>query len=124
MIDEIQLKAVASKSSIFEHLERYSEIQVLATEEVSNQPLSIESSGFSNTEITDDVKQVFTELDHDTLTEEILEGAGASLLVTGAVAAVQVLRSGKFSHEQFKSAIKDVSVGGVTATALDVFLGR
>ena len=78
LIDEIQLKAVASKSSIFEHLERYSEIQVLATEEVSNQPPSVESSAFSNTEITNDVKQVFTELDHDTLTEEILKGAGAS----------------------------------------------
>jgi len=123
VIDEIQLKAVASKSSIYEHLERYPEIQVLATEEVANQLPSVESSGFSNTEITDDVNQVFTELDDDTLTEEILEGAGASLLVTGAVAAAQVLRSGKVSHEQFKSAFKDVSVGVVTATALDVLLG-
>ena len=83
----------------------------------------VESSGFNNAEITNEVKQVFAELPRDTFVQEIVEGAATSALVTGAVAAAQVLRSGKVSQEQFKSVFGGVSVGVVTATALEVLLG-
>ena len=66
---------------------------------------------------------MFEELPGDTLVQEIAEGAAVSALVAGAVSAAQVLRSGKVSQEQFKSAFGDVSVGVVTATALEVLLG-
>ena len=123
VIGEVQLKAVASKSTIYEHLERYPDIQVAATEEVASQLSDVESSGFNNAEITNEVKHVFEELPCDTLVQEIAEGAAASALVAGAVSAAQVLRSGKVSQEQFKSAFGDVSVGVVTATVLEVLLG-
>ena len=48
VIGEVQLRAVASKSTIYEHLERYPDIQVVATEQVARQLSDVKSSGFNN----------------------------------------------------------------------------
>lgn len=122
VIEAVQLKAVASPDSIFEHLARYPEIKVVATEEVAAAIPTVDSSGFSNAAITGDVERVVAELPGDSFAEQIADGAATSALVAGAIAAAQVLRSGKVSRQQFATAMGDVSVGIVTATALDVLI--
>ncbi len=116
------LKAVASPSAIREHLVRYPEIEVIATEEVAAAEPSVTTSGFSNAELSRQVEHVVSELPGDTLTGEIAGGAATSALSAGGVAAAQVLRTGKVSGQQLATAFGDISVGVVTATALDVLL--
>lgn len=80
------------------------------------------SSGFSNAKLSGDVERVVTELPGDDLATDIAEGAATSALLAGAISAGQVLRSGKVSRQQFTTAFGDVSVGVVTATALDTLI--
>lgn len=121
-IHSVQLKAVASPAAIFEHLARYPDIEVVVTEEVAAQLTGISSSGFFNTEMTVRVEDVLSELSSASITNEIANSAATSSLLAGAVAAAQILRSGQVSRKQFATAFGDVSVGLVTATALDALL--
>ena len=68
------------------------------------------------------MENVVSELPGDTLAGVIADGAATSALLAGGVAAAQVLRTGKDSRRQFATAFGDISVGVVTATALDVLL--
>lgn len=122
VIHAVQLKAVASPATIFKHLARYPDIEVVATEEVATVLPAVSSSGFSNAEISGDVSRVVTKLPGDSFGAELAEGAATSALLAGAISAAQMLRSGKASRQQFATAFGDVSVGVVTATALDVLL--
>lgn len=123
VIHSVQLKAVASPETVFEHLARYPNIEVFATNEVAALVPNITSSGFSNVNLTGQVQEVFSELPGDGVADELAEGMATSALVTGAVAAAQILRTGIVSRRQFATAFGDVSVGVVTAAALDVLLG-
>lgn len=121
-IHAVQLKAVASPDAIFEHLVRYPDVEVIATDEVATAVHGVNSSGFSNAKLSDDVERVFADIPGDNFATEIAEGAATSALLAGAISAGQVLRSGKVSRQQFATAFGDVSVGVVTATALDVLI--
>jgi len=121
-IHAVQLKAVASPDTVFEHLVRYPDIEVIATEEVAARIQNVSSSGFLNANLSDDVRRVVTELPGDSLATEIAQGAATSALLAGAISAGQVLRTGKVSRQQFATAFGDVSVGVVTATALNVLI--
>lgn len=121
-IHAVQLKAVASPDAIFEHLVRYPEIDVSATTEVAAAIPGVNSSGFSNAQLSHDVESAFTKIHGDDFVTEVTEGAATSALLVGALSAGQVLRSGKISRQQLATAFGDVSVGVVTATALDVLL--
>lgn len=122
VIHAVQLKAVASPDTIFEHLVRYPDIEVVATQEVASRIPNVAGSGFSNAEISNDVSRVVAELPGDSLGAEMMDGAVTSALLAGAISAAQVLRSGKVTRQQFATAFGDISVGVVTATALDVLL--
>lgn len=122
VIREVQLKAVASSAPILEHLARYPEIEVLATSEVADKMAGVASSGLSNEKLTASVDQVFSSLPGDGALRELGEGVAMSALVSGAFAAGRVLRSGKVSPDQFRTAFGDVAVGAVTATVLDTLL--
>ena len=122
VIQAVQLKAVASPDTIREHLARYPEIEVLATEEVAATLPAVADSGFSNAELSRQVETVLSELPGDTLADEVSDGAATSAILAGAMTAAQVLRSGKVSRQQLSRALGDVSVGVVSATALDVLL--
>ena len=50
VLEEFQLKATNSSSYVKEHLARYPDVDVMATEEVANKLSEVESSGFSNNE--------------------------------------------------------------------------
>ncbi|HGS5784059.1 TPA: hypothetical protein ACN973_004535, partial [Vibrio parahaemolyticus] len=93
IVQEVQLKATDSTSYISEHLDKYPEVEVLATEEVAARMSNVESSGFSNEELTNDVVTSFDELESisSTVTEEVssslisdeITGFGPLSIVTG-----------------------------------------
>lgn len=120
----LQLKAVATPQSVLEHLDRYPEIEVRVTAEVADRLEGVESSGFKNDELTAKVDGVFGALPEDSLGKELLQGGATSALVAGAFGAAKVLREGRVSKQQFASAFGDVSLGLVTATALDALIER
>lgn len=122
-IGVVQLKAVESASHITEHLTRYPDIEVRATEEVASGFPDIESSGFSNAALTDAVGDTTNDLHGDSFSTEAAEGLATSALVTAAFTAKQALRQESVSKAHLKSALGDAATGGVAAIVLDVLIG-
>ncbi|TGD72206.1 hypothetical protein E4634_16195 [Mangrovimicrobium sediminis] len=105
-IHEVQLKATNYAHAIQAHNERYDSIDVLATSEVAEATPGVDSSGFSNAELKQDVEGVTDQLDgwYD-------PGVLDSMAVAGTVALarnVGVLLKGKESSiEERRSLVKD-----------------
>lgn len=121
-IGEVQLKAVASESQVLEHLARYPEIEIRVTEEVAARMPGIESSGFSNEELTRDVYDTLAKLQGDGLVDEISEGLATSALVSSAIIAGKAARGQHLSGSQIRSFLVDAGIGATTAAVLDVLL--
>ena len=121
-IGEVQLKAVASEAQVLEHLARYPDIDIRVTEEVAARMPGIESSGFSNTELSRDVYDRLAELQGDGLFDEIGEGLVTSSLVSSAIIAGKAVRGQHLSGTQLRSFLIDAGTGATTATVLDVLL--
>lgn len=121
-IGEVQLKAVNSEAQVLEHLARYPEIDIRVTEEVAARMPGIESSGFSNNELTRDVYDRLAELQGDGLIDEISEGLASSSLVSSAIIAGKALRGQHLSGSEIRSFLIDAGIGATTATVLDVLL--
>lgn len=122
VIGEVQLKAVASETQVLEHLARYPDIDIVVTEEVAAKMPGIESSGFSNGELTRDVYDRLAELQGDGLVDEIGEGLATSLLVGAAIIAGKAARGQHLSASQMRSFLVDAGIGATTAAVLDVLL--
>ena len=122
VIETVQLKAVASPDYIYEHLARYPGIDVVATEEVAAMIDGVKSSGFTNVELEDRVRDTLTKTYGNTLSAEMLEAASTSLLVGAAFAAKKALQDGRIDGRELKAAMGDLGVGLTTAIALDVLL--
>jgi hypothetical protein len=122
VIRHVQLKAVASHAAIIKHLGRYPDIDVVATEEVASRVSDVESSGLSNADLTEDVRDRLEDLSGDTILEEVLDGAVPSVLVAAAFAAGRAVRERRFSREHLQGALGDVAVGVVAATVLDLLI--
>lgn len=121
-IGEVQLKAVASDAQVLEHLARYPEIEIKVTEEVAAKMPDIESSGFSNEELTRDVYDRLAELQGDGLVDEISEGLATSSLASSAIIAGKAARGQHLSGSQIRSFLVDAGVGATTAAVLDGLL--
>lgn len=121
-IGDVQLKAVASEAQVLEHLARYPDIDIRVTEEVAARMPGIESSGFSNSELSRDVYDRLAELQGDGLFDEIGEGLVTSSLVSSAIIAGKAVRGQHLSGTQLRSFLIDAGIGATTATVLDVLL--
>lgn len=121
-IGEVQLKAVASEAQVLEHLARYPDIEIRVTDEVAAKIPGIESSGFSNTELTRGVYDRLAVLQGDGLIEEISEGLATSSLVSSAIIAGKAVRGQHLSGTQIRSFLVDAGIGASTAAVLDVLL--
>ncbi|MGK7752142.1 MULTISPECIES: hypothetical protein [unclassified Roseovarius] len=122
VIGEVQLKAVASEAQVLEHLARYPDIEIRVTDEVAAKMPGIESSGFSNTELTRDVYDRLAVLQGDGLVDEISEGLATSSLVSSAIIAGKAVRGRHLSGTQIRSFLVDAGIGASTAAVLDVLL--
>ncbi|QBF84439.1 hypothetical protein EXU30_18530 [Shewanella maritima] len=99
--NEIQLKATDSVSYVNEHLEKYPNIEVLATEEVASKIDGVESSGFSNSVLEQDVSTGFEQLISnadatDTATEAISSAVTDEVIGLGPISLVTGLLFGIF----------------------------
>ena len=122
VIEVIQLKAVVSPAAILEHLAKYPDIGVAATSEVAARVSDVSDSGFANAKLDADVNAAFSALPEDSYAENLAEAAGGSVLVSGAFAAAQTLRSGRVSKRQLSEALGDIGVAAVAATTLDALI--
>jgi hypothetical protein len=122
VIGEVQLKAVSSEAQVLEHLARYPEIDIKVTEEVASRMPGIESSGFSNDELTRDVYDRLGILKGDGFIDEINEGLATSAIVTSAIIAGKAIRGREITGSQIRSFLVDAGIGVTTAAVLDVLL--
>lgn len=122
VIEIVQLKAVASPEHIYAHLANYPDIDVVATEEVATMIDGVQSSGFSNRELEETVRETLSTVGGEGSNIEALEAASESLLIGAAFAAKKALRNGQINTRELKAAMGDLGVGMTTAIALDVLL--
>ena len=84
VLREFQLKSTDSANYVNEHVDRYSEIDVLVTEEVSANSETFDSSGISNDDITGHIDQVITQIGSNTMMDKTFDSmAFASLAAAG-----------------------------------------
>ncbi len=118
---DLQLKASNSSHYVRKHQERYPDIEVIATEEVSNISPGIESSGFSNAELTRDVSNTL-----ENLTEEdsyIESAAATSGLISTTMNAKAVLAGKQSYTAATRKTIEDLGVAGASAAIIELLIG-
>ena len=92
VLKQWQHKATDSSGKISEHFERHSEIDVLATDEVASQLPGVDSSGFSNRELSADVDAVIGAMATNTVEDRVQESVGLVGLATAGREAIEVLQ--------------------------------
>jgi len=85
VVREVQLKATDSVSYVNEHIEKYPDVEVLATEEVADKIIGVESSGFSNAELEVDVVNSFEELESVANVTDVATEAVSATVVTDEI---------------------------------------
>lgn len=117
-ITEVQLKATNYESYVREHNERYENVSIFATEEVAASA-GVESSGFTNEELTRNTEQV---LDTFAYEAEVLESMGVAAMVNLSINAAVLLRGGTLTQEQkgalIEGGIVSASVAGLVQLVL------
>ncbi|MBA6411769.1 hypothetical protein H2508_01430 [Parahaliea sp. F7430] len=121
LLEEYQLKSTGSTSYVRDHLEKYSDIEVLATTEASSVIDGVKSSGFSNAENTANVGGVFDKVADNTLTDRITDSAELAGLVSAGREALALLNGETKMGEAGKRTLGTV-VQAATATGITAFL--
>ena len=98
--EEVQLKATDSVSYVNKHLEKYPGVDVVATEEVATKIDGVESSGFSNADLEQDVSSTIDELisssGSDGVTEAISSSVAEETIGLGPISIITGLLFGIF----------------------------
>lgn len=118
---EYQLKATDNIDYITEHMDRYGDIPVFATEEVAMRMPDVESSGFSNQDITEQVNSDLGAIADNTYFDRVSEAVGISAGLTGGQSLIKML----LGEQEFPDAVMDglKNVGNASlATALTAYL--
>lgn len=126
-IQSVQLKAVQDPASIIEHFEKYPDVDVLATLEVTEIlqgafGTRLSSSGFSNQEITEETRKTFEELAGENLSDFIQDGFLTSTLIVSALQARSLLSGEKIQPKQIRSLLELAGIATGTALAVDTVL--
>ena len=122
VIAEYQFKSTSSERAVTEHFERYPDIEVMATEEIASKNIDgVESSGFTNAELTTDVEQTMAAISDTSVGDQVLESAGLTGLAAAGYQAIQVLNGEKAPHDIAKEGIKGAAVAGTTTALVAYF---
>lgn len=95
ILREIQLKATNSSSYVEEHINRYPNIEVLVTNEVTSESNVFESSGISNQKITDNIDDILNKISSNSITDRAFESMEYAGLATIGKEAIDILRGNK-----------------------------
>lgn len=121
IVKEVQLKATDSTSYVSQHISRYPDIDVMATSEVAEKMSGVESTGFSNAELTDAVNRQFDQVSDLSTQAQIGDAAAVSGLLSAALRASEVISGKKKLGKAGKDALLDIGISTST-TALVAFL--
>jgi hypothetical protein len=121
VLKSFQHKATDNLSNIREHQERYQDIDVLATSESASRMDGIESSGFSNEELTDSVNFVFDTVGDNTIGDQVFESAGIVGLAAAGREAISVLQGKTEASDAAKATLVDIAQAA-TATGITAYL--
>ncbi|EED34890.1 conserved hypothetical protein [Luminiphilus syltensis NOR5-1B] len=121
VIEEYQLKATGSGGYVREHLERYPDIEVLATSEVAAAVSEVDSSGFSNSGLSETTGNVFDAVADNTITDRVTESAELAGLVSAGREAISMLNGDSSLSDAGKRSISTV-VQAAAATGITAYL--
>ena len=119
IIREVQLKAVSSPSLVLEHLRRYPDYEVMATEETAAMMDGVDSSGFRNAILSSDVADRMFDLKGEGFLDEISDGLLTSALVRSGFVVWSVLSVRQLEGVDLSTYLKDAGVALGTASILD-----
>jgi len=121
-VKEIQVKTTDSTSYINEHFERYSDISVTANEDIASKMSNVESSGFTNEELTSDVRDTFDELDEG-ISNNVSSSMTVSALVCLAKNSKVLLYGDKLSQTEKEEMVKGATIAAGTSALVSLILG-
>lgn len=107
VIAEVQLKAVRNKELIYEHFEKYPDIEVYATSEVAADLNDVKDSGFSNEELETAVYQFADQFGFEDLLGKTVKGFAIGATASLAIAIALAIRENRISQKDLKRAIQD-----------------
>lgn len=119
VIREVQLKAISSPTLVYEHLQRYPDIEILVTEEVASVLEGINSSGLNNAILSKDVTERMYELQGEGLFEEISDSLVTSAFVTSGIVVFRVIRNKNIKTTDFKPYLANAGIAAGTATMVE-----
>lgn len=122
VVDEVQLKATDSTSYLNEHIERYPNIKLLATDEIAEK-CGISSSDISNAEITSDVASQIDALSDISTVAQSADSVATSGFLSAALRAAQVVRGEIEVGNAGKEALKDIGVAVSTTALVSLLFG-
>ena len=123
VISSVQLKATDSVWNVREHMERYPDIDVLVTEETARRMDDVDSSGFANADLKDNVSTTIEKMGEDTLISVVGDAAATSMVVSGVLRSRSIIKNRGLSRDEAKGTLRDISVGGGTAAILELLVG-
>ncbi len=119
VVREVQLKAINSPTLVYEHLERYPDIEILVTEETAAMLDGIGSSGLSNAVLSSEVSNRLQDLQADGLLEEITDGILTSAFVTSGFVVWNVMKTCDPASVDFKQYLRNAGIAVGTSTAIE-----
>lgn len=122
VVETLQLKATDSVAQVAAHLERYQEVGIQVTEELSEK-MGVKGSGFDNQDLSKELSATIDKLSGDQDFQEVLgttvETAVTASMVTFLVSAGAALRRGEeietLKSESLDRAASAMKLGGVAA---------
>lgn len=116
VISEVQLKAVDSPTQVYEHLQRYPDIDVLATEEVASVLDGVDSSGLNNAVLQAEVIERLHELEGMGFISEVTGTLATSVLVNSGILIFRVLQNPNVGSDDFKRYLANAGIAVGTTT--------
>lgn len=123
VVKEVQLKAISSTASVYEHLERYPDTEILVTEEVAAILEGVDSSGLNNAILSKDVIERLHQLEGEGLFEELTDGIMTSAFVTSGVIVYRILKRENNKSIDFKSYLANAGIAVGTASLVEMAVG-
>lgn len=117
-----QLKTTDYLSYIKKHNDKYEYIDVFANEEMAKLDPTIQSTGLSNSEVTETVKETFDHLE-DPLDYGVASSMSVAAMITLATNIRVLLRGNNMTKEQKSKLIKDGMIAAGVAGVISLLLG-
>ena len=120
VVAEYQLKATANVAYVEEHQVRYTDVEVIATDEVAGRMDDVTASGNRNEDLTAVTEDNIDALANNTVTDRALESAGIAVTIATGQELVEVLQGRKEFPEAVRESIKKSGTAGA-ATAIAAY---